>query len=267
MAHCLIALGSNLGDRAAIMRQAVAELSRLPGTELLARSSWHQTAPIGGSGGQGQFLNGAALLATSLTPAALIAELRRVESQLGRVRAERWEARSLDLDLLLYDAAVLQRQGLIIPHPRMAFRRFVLEPAAEVAAWMVHPESGWTVGGLLNQLDCGANLIAIAAAEEKTASTLAAGIGERLRLSVEAYSSLGSVRLGIVTWNVNGRAATVRRPRLLLAVGSGGTDSPQLRKMLSLPPTGPVAWVGGDGARLVEEAVAAVQSVWPELAT
>src|SRR5215204_154465 len=103
MAHCLIALGSNLGDREETLRQAASELSRLPATRLVALSRWHETPTVGGPAGQGPFLNAAALVCTSLIPTALLAELRRIEATLGRVRGERWAPRSLDLDVLLYD--------------------------------------------------------------------------------------------------------------------------------------------------------------------
>ncbi len=155
MAHCLLALGSNLGDRAASLRQAVGQLARLPQTVLMARSSWHETAPVGGPPGQGLFLNGAALVSTSLSPVALLAEIGRIEQQLGRIRAERWEARTIDLDVLLFDRVVHRGADLTIPHPRMLDRAFVLEPAAEIAAWMTHPETGWTISRLLQQLRSG----------------------------------------------------------------------------------------------------------------
>ena len=95
--------------------------------------------PIGGPAGQEPFLNAAALLETSLPPAELLARLQRIELHLGRTRETRWAARTLDLDLLLYDNLVLNTPYLTLPHPRMAFRRFVLEPAAEVAPEMAHP--------------------------------------------------------------------------------------------------------------------------------
>ena len=155
MAWCLVALGSNLGDRAEHLRNAIDALARLPGTHLTARSSWHETQPEGGPPGQGPFLNGAVLLSTRLSPEAMLTELERIETALGRVRAQRWGPRTIDLDLVLYDQEVRQTDELTLPHPRMASRRFVLAPAAEVTPWMVHPTSGWVVAQLLASLDAG----------------------------------------------------------------------------------------------------------------
>lgn len=152
MARCLLALGSNLGDRHAILAQTCAEVAKLPGCQLLARSSWHCTVPIGGKAGQGEFLNGAILLETALEPQQLATALQQVETGLGRQRVERWDARTIDIDLLLYGQTVIDTAKLTVPHPRMSFRRFVLEPAAEIAGPMLHPTSGWTIARLLAHL-------------------------------------------------------------------------------------------------------------------
>jgi 2-amino-4-hydroxy-6-hydroxymethyldihydropteridine diphosphokinase len=269
MAHCLIALGSNLGDRAMQLQQATAELARLPATRLIARSRWRETAPIGGPRKQGPFLNAAVLISTSMVPAALHMELRRIELTLGRVRGERWGARSLDIDLLLYDVAVVQSAELTVPHPRMAYRRFVLEPAVEVAAWMVHPESGWTVGRLLDHLNHGSEVVAVAAADVGTAKAFASEIADRLSLPTPADNVSAPWRPRITRWDSEHEhgEAMATHPKLLLAVGSGGTDSHQMRKILNLPTTGPVAWLGPEASDAVDEAIAAIQSVWPALAT
>jgi 2-amino-4-hydroxy-6-hydroxymethyldihydropteridine diphosphokinase len=305
MAHALVALGSNLGDRAEQLSAALLELTRLSNSRLIRRSGWFETPPIGGPTGQGAFLNGAALLWTALSPRQLLAELQRIEEQLGRVRGERWGARVLDLDLLLFDQLVIGhpdsspglRPGVdtrtmplrsaalppggaggchegddasgdepIVPHPRMAFRRFVLEPAAAAAPWMVHPTSGWTVQALFAQLTCGADVTAVAAEE---ASKAAAWV-ERLRMRFGAGPR-------IVTWDAyralpGGEGAP--RPKLILAFSSGeGTALPAFhagarsRRMPNLP-TGPIAWIPSTGvAEPMVEAAAAIQAVWPELAS
>jgi len=162
MRDCLIGLGSNLGNRRQTLDRAVERLAREPHVHLTARSGWYETAPVGGPPGQGPFLNGAALLETSLEPEALFAALERIERDLGRRRTERWGPRCLDLDLLLYGEVVLETAVLTIPHPRMAWRRFVLEPAAEVAPTMLHPAIGWTVARLLDHLNTAAHYVAIA---------------------------------------------------------------------------------------------------------
>jgi len=161
MATCLIGLGSNLGDRRRALDQAVERLTRRPPVRLTARSRWYETVPVGGPPGQGPFLNGAAVLETSLEPEALFSVLGGIEADLGRRRAERWGPRPLDLDLLLYGELVLESPSLTIPHPRMAWRRFVLESAAEVAADMVHPTTGWPIARLLDHLNTAVPYVAI----------------------------------------------------------------------------------------------------------
>ena len=153
MACCLLGLGSNLGDRKRTLGEAIGRLERHPQVERVAASRWHETLPVGGPPGQTPFLNGAARVETSLTPEALLDLLQRIETELGRRRDERWGPRTLDLDLLLYDRLVLSTPRLAIPHARMAWRRFVLTPAAEIASVMVHPTIGWTVRQLLDHLD------------------------------------------------------------------------------------------------------------------
>ena len=109
MAHALVALGSNLGDRAEQLNAALGELVATRRVRvLIRRSGWFETPPIGGPAGQGAFLNGAALLWTTLAPRPLLAELQQIEEQLGRVRGERWGARVIDLDLLLFDQLVIE---------------------------------------------------------------------------------------------------------------------------------------------------------------
>lgn len=115
-------------------------------------SSWHETEPVGGPP-QGPFLNGAALVRTDLEPRPLLRLLKTLERAAGREDAgPRWGPRPLDLDLLLFDDRVLDEPGLTVPHPRMTERRFVLEPAAEVAPELVHPATGRTVRELLEAL-------------------------------------------------------------------------------------------------------------------
>lgn len=161
MATTLIALGANLGDRRGNLQRAVALLDRPPAQHVVAHSRWFSTAPIGGPAGQAEFLNAAARVETSLSPLETLAVLREIEAELGRQRRERWAARCVDLDLLLFDDLILKTPELELPHPRMAFRRFVLEPAADVAGDLLHPVIGWTIVQLLTHLNRAPNYLAI----------------------------------------------------------------------------------------------------------
>lgn len=181
MPDCLIALGANLGDRAATLDGAVDALAREP-LQVVARSRWLETAPVGGPGGQGAFLNGAIRIRTDLAPLQLLEAMDRVEAELGRQRRERWAARTLDLDLLLYDDLVLESPRLMVPHPRMALRRFVLEPAAEVAPDMVHPILGWSIARLLQHLDQATPYLAIAGLDSAQRTRLAAKLAGSARV-------------------------------------------------------------------------------------
>ncbi len=130
MARAAIGLGSNLGDRRARLAAAVRRLEAAG--VVAAVSSLYETAPIGGPA-QGPFLNAVVVVETALAPRALLDLCLAAEREAGRRRLVRWGPRSLDLDLLLYGRTVVDEPGLRVPHPRLAERRFVLEPLAE--AW------------------------------------------------------------------------------------------------------------------------------------
>jgi len=147
-----IALGSNLGDSAQILRGALLALDRVEGLKVVATSSWYRTAPVGPP--QPDYLNGCALLATTLGPEQVLTHLLRIEQQFGRVRRVRWGPRSLDLDLLFYGDRTLDLPHLTLPHPRMGDRAFVLVPLADIAPHWQHPHTGETVAERLAQLDC-----------------------------------------------------------------------------------------------------------------
>ncbi|MHB1038475.1 MAG: 2-amino-4-hydroxy-6-hydroxymethyldihydropteridine diphosphokinase [Pirellulales bacterium] len=179
MPTCLVALGSNLGDRPRLLADAIARLGEVPGVRLVAQSRWYATQPVGGPSGQGEFLNGAVRLETSLQPEVLLAALKRIESDLGRRRTGRWQARPIDLDLLLYGEQVVETTELTLPHPRMAFRRFVLEPAAEIAADLIHPPTGWTIARLLEHLRQAVPYVAIAGPIASGKTSLAEALVDR----------------------------------------------------------------------------------------
>jgi 2-amino-4-hydroxy-6-hydroxymethyldihydropteridine diphosphokinase len=151
-----IALGSNLGDRPQHLAAALDLLRQQPGVRVLRVSTSHETEPVGGPAGQGKYLNAVAELQTDLAPCALLRLLLSVEAQCGRVRQEHHGPRTLDLDLLLYgqEVHVLHEPDcdLVVPHPRMHERLFVLEPLAEIAPLAVHPVLQSTIADLLRRL-------------------------------------------------------------------------------------------------------------------
>jgi 2-amino-4-hydroxy-6-hydroxymethyldihydropteridine diphosphokinase len=122
-----------------------------PQIQIIAVSSWYLTAPIGPP--QPDYLNGCAVIETSLTPLALLQELQAIEAEFGRVRQEIWGARTLDLDLLLYDNLIIDLPTLQVPHPHMGERAFVLIPLAEIVPNWIEPRSGQSIVTLCNQVD------------------------------------------------------------------------------------------------------------------
>ena len=126
-----VGLGSNLGDRAAEIDRACAEIAVLPTTTLLARSTLYASAPLDAPGGE--YLNAVAHVRTALAPLELLHALQAIELRHGRVRPFAGAPRTLDLDLLLYGDVVLASDELTLPHPRLHERAFVLVPLAEIA--------------------------------------------------------------------------------------------------------------------------------------
>ncbi|SDD17266.1 2-amino-4-hydroxy-6-hydroxymethyldihydropteridinediphosphokinase [Variovorax sp. CF079] len=132
-----VAIGANLGDARATVRQAMDDLAALPGTRVGARSSLYRSAPVDALGPD--FINAVVELETELDPTALLVELQRLESGAGRERPYRNAPRTLDLDLLRHGEVVMDTAVLTLPHPRMGERAFVLVPLAEIAPEQVTP--------------------------------------------------------------------------------------------------------------------------------
>ena len=141
MSLAYLALGANLGDPVATLAAAFTSLEQLPASTLLRRSSLYRTAPIGLTA-QPDFINAAASLSTTLMPHDLLQALQAIEQAFGRRRDIHNGPRTLDLDLLLYDAREIASPQLSVPHPRLHLRAFVLQPLAEIAPDLSIPGRG-----------------------------------------------------------------------------------------------------------------------------
>lgn len=149
-----IALGSNMGDKEEFLRCAVEALQEREDCRVLKVSDFITTAPYGVTD-QDEFLNGALLMKTLLTPEELLVRLHEIEAESGRVRTLRWGPRTLDLDILLYDDLVVDTEELHIPHIDMQNRDFVLGPLAQIAPWVRHPVLNKTIKQLEGELHDG----------------------------------------------------------------------------------------------------------------
>lgn len=144
-----LSLGSNLGDRQASLREAVTRLSALG--EITAKSSLYETEPLEVLD-QPSFLNAAVKLITDLAPAALLREILALERSMGRIRTRPKGPRAIDIDIVLFDNAIVEEPGLTVPHPAMHERMFVLAPLAEIAPGLMHPGLHRRISDLRDEL-------------------------------------------------------------------------------------------------------------------
>lgn len=135
-----IGLGSNLAEPREQLKQALLSLARLPHSDLTHVSRFYGSSPVGGPAGQPDYTNACACLETRLSPETLLDQLQAIERQHGRVRTVRWGPRTLDLDILLFGEYELRTERLIIPHPRLTERAFVLVPLLEIAPELSLPD-------------------------------------------------------------------------------------------------------------------------------
>jgi 2-amino-4-hydroxy-6-hydroxymethyldihydropteridine diphosphokinase len=138
--RAFVGLGANLGDPRAAVEEAMAEIDRLPGTTIVARSSLYRSAPVDAGGPD--YVNAVVELRTTLEPLPLLRSLLAIEQAHGRQRSVRNAPRTLDLDLLLWGEAVMHTPELTLPHPRLHQRAFVLRPLAQIAPGLVLPGLG-----------------------------------------------------------------------------------------------------------------------------
>lgn len=153
MHRCLISFGANIGDAKSTVLFASQLLQQnLASGDRVELSRLYSTPPVGGPTGQPPFINAVAAVNTRLNPWEIWHVIRTIENQLGRQRQRRWEARRIDLDILLFDQQLVWTPQLKIPHPRMCMRRFILMPACDVAADWLDPVSQMTIGQLCSNL-------------------------------------------------------------------------------------------------------------------
>lgn len=147
-----IGIGANQGARTAQCHEAVARLEADPAVRVCVVSDWFETAPVGPVP-QGDFINGVVVVETTLVPEALLALCLSVETEMGRVRETRWGPRVIDLDILLYGDRVIDSTPLVVPHPAMCERGFVMVPLAQVAPDWLHPLKRETMAELAEALN------------------------------------------------------------------------------------------------------------------
>lgn len=281
MAQCLTGLGSNLDDREAALRAAWRGIGQFPATRCLRLSRLFTTQPVGGPAGQEPFSNAVGLIETSLHPEELLQRLLQLEDTLGRVRHQRWGPRAIDLDLLAYDQQEIRTPSLIVPHPRMAFRRFVLEPAAEVAPDFAVPPNGWSIRQLLTHLGTAPQLIAMAAIDQSVLEAALREIAARTTDVRSVESAEAANRVADGGWTIlhnwpaaadnasdSSRAGSAQ-PRLVVVVDSAADQSPAAaarrqdwRTLMRQPTTDPVLWLStSDPSAIAEEVVAAMAAM------
>jgi 2-amino-4-hydroxy-6-hydroxymethyldihydropteridine diphosphokinase len=146
--NAYVGIGSNLGDKADFCLRAVRLVNRMEGCRVCTVSSLYRTEPVGVQG-HDWYLNCVIGVHTVLSPNVLLQRLLALESALGRIRTKKLQPRVIDLDLLMFGPAVINTPDLIIPHPRMHMRRFVMAPMAEIAPDLIHPVLGLSVEKLL----------------------------------------------------------------------------------------------------------------------
>jgi 2-amino-4-hydroxy-6-hydroxymethyldihydropteridine diphosphokinase len=146
-----IGIGSNLGNRRLNGCKAVELIGQIPGCDLVGHSEWYLTRPVGVDG-QDWYLNGAASVNTRVSAQDLLKHLLAIEERMGRVRRERWEPRMIDLDILFFGNDIIDEKDLMVPHPRMHERKFVLVPLMQLAPDLLHPLLGLTVAELFERL-------------------------------------------------------------------------------------------------------------------
>ncbi len=151
MAICFLGIGSNLGNRKRNINRAISKISEFPNTKLLDKANIYETLPVSPIK-QSKYLNTAVKIKTKLSPDELFSILKETEKILGRKKRERWAPRIIDIDILFYDDININTDILVIPHPLLHKRIFVLKPLNDIASEFKHPLLGKTISKLLDEL-------------------------------------------------------------------------------------------------------------------
>ncbi|MBI4529652.1 MAG: 2-amino-4-hydroxy-6-hydroxymethyldihydropteridine diphosphokinase [Deltaproteobacteria bacterium] len=146
-----IGIGSNLGKKKENYLEALSRIAKIPNTKIIRESSLYESEPLGEA--KHWYVNGAIEIETELKPEALLEKLKNIERAMGRKKArKRWDARIIDLDILLYHNLIVEKKNLKIPHPEMHKRRFVLVPLSEIGPQIIHPLLGMSISELMINL-------------------------------------------------------------------------------------------------------------------
>ena len=290
MPTCLLSLGSNVGHREATIAAAIGEITALPDVQLIRHSGWHRSRPVGGPPGQGEYVNSAAVIETTIAPLTLLSELQSIEARHGRQRGERWAPRTLDIDILLYGNEVSETPMLTLPHPRMTFRTFVLAPAAEVAPKMRHPVIGWPVERMLLHLQQASDSVALVSPSESIRQRIGALVVERCGVKLSSrptfptadhhWPPLWTTWLEVSPDASSNKPTTEQHAELPYAaaafpklsvlmdadVAHRGADKLQWSTIVRQPGRGPTLRLQTtDVAEIEAEVLAAMNAVWPDL--
>lgn len=258
MPRVIVCLGANEGRPHEAMAAAIEQLAALPQTNALLTSSLLSTVAVGGPTGQSLFLNAAALLETTLAPQELLEHLQAIEKLLGRKRVVRWGPRTMDLDIALFGDQEVASPTLTIPHPRLAFRPFMLLPATEIGPQMRHPSLGVTLSELSQHLHSGLPKVFLTGSDQDLCNHLQKQVSHAkvtcVPLPLEAFlqDSVPQGKLVIVLGSEPSAAES----------SGGQTSLNHLRKLARQGKLGAVYWLSGQQeSLLLEEIEAAMQAV------
>ncbi len=206
VSQCVISFGSNLGERRELITAAAQSISAMDWIDRngidrsneavsdgLRTSRLFETPPIGGPGGQEPFLNAIGVFETTAPARTILDALQQLELQLGRERRIRWDARSMDLDVVLHGKLVGGAVGLVVPHPRYTARQFVLQPACDVAAHFRDPRFGWTLGELTEHLSRGAPSLGMASGSLAVRETLCQRLADEHGIAIRDWKELPEI--------------------------------------------------------------------------